>query len=100
MRKRSTDDTGPAEYRGRLQPRSPWPVRLIIAALVAMVRVYQVTLSPLLGPACRFVPSCSEYFIQALREHGLLRGLGLGLWRLMRCQPFCRGGYDPVPPRR
>jgi putative membrane protein insertion efficiency factor len=68
--------------------------------LILVVRLYQVSLSPLLGGNCRFQPTCSHYFIEAVRAHGAARGAMLGLWRLMRCHPFCRGGYDPVPPRR
>lgn len=67
--------------------------------LIAFVRVYQYTISPLLGPRCRYYPSCSNYAVEALREHGALRGLGLATWRLLRCNPFSNGGYDPVPPR-
>jgi putative membrane protein insertion efficiency factor len=54
--------------------------------------------SPLLPAACRFHPTCSEYAVQAVETHGLLRGAGLSAWRLARCQPFSKGGYDPVPP--
>lgn len=67
--------------------------------LIAFIKVYQYTVSPLLGPRCRYYPSCSNYAVQALREHGALRGLGLATWRLLRCNPFSNGGYDPVPPR-
>jgi len=67
--------------------------------LIAFVRVYQYTISPLLGPRCRYYPSCSNYAVEALREHGVVRGLGLAVWRLLRCNPFSNGGYDPVPPR-
>jgi putative membrane protein insertion efficiency factor len=67
--------------------------------LIAFVRVYQYTISPLLGPRCRYYPSCSSYAVEALREHGAVRGLGLALWRLLRCNPFSNGGYDPVPSR-
>ncbi len=65
-------------------------------ALIALARMYQRTLSPLLGGQCRFVPTCSEYFIQAVRRRGALRGTLKGLWRILRCHPFSRGGYDPV----
>jgi len=65
--------------------------------LIAVIRIYQHTLSPILGGHCRFEPTCSEYCIQALRKHGVCKGLGLGVWRVLRCNPFCRAGYDPVP---
>ena len=63
--------------------------------LIALVRGYQLLLGPLLGGRCRFYPSCSEYFIEAVRKYGALKGAGKGIWRLARCHPFCRGGYDP-----
>ena len=57
-------------------------------------------LSPLKGrPTCRFVPTCSEYAIEAYRSHGFFVGTALTIWRLLRCNPFCRGGFDPVPPK-
>jgi len=61
------------------------------------IRLYQILLSPLLGPACRFVPSCSQYTYEAIQVHGIPRGLLLGVKRLARCHPFHPGGYDPVP---
>jgi len=63
--------------------------------LIAMVRFYQVWISPMIGPRCRFEPTCSEYFILAVRKHGAFRGGLLGLWRICRCNPWNRGGYDP-----
>ena len=65
--------------------------------LVAIIRVYQRFLSPLLGPRCRYHPSCSEYAAQALQRHGILRGSLLASWRLLRCNPWSHGGFDPVP---
>ena len=67
--------------------------------MIAFIRLYQRGISPLLGAHCRFHPSCSQYAIDALRERGVLAGSALALWRILRCQPFSRGGYDPVPPR-
>lgn len=66
----------------------------------ALLRAYQLTLSPLLGPRCRFHPSCSHYMQEAVALHGALRGVWLGLRRLARCHPFNPGGYDPVPPAK
>ena len=63
--------------------------------LIGSVRLYQLLLSPLLGRLCRFEPSCSNYFIQAVRKHGPLKGAWRGLCRIGRCHPFHPGGYDP-----
>ena len=71
-------------------------VRAFVAAcLIALVRGYQVLLRPILPAVCRFEPSCSEYFIGAVRKYGPLRGACKGAWRICRCNPFCQGGYDP-----
>ena len=72
---------------------------MIARALIALLRGYKRYISPHLGHHCRFVPTCSEYAMQALATHGLLKGLLLTVWRLLRCQPFARFGYDPVPPK-
>ena len=66
--------------------------------LVSFIRLYQLVLSPWIGPSCRFAPSCSEYCREAIERHGPLRGSSLGLRRLLRCHPFGGHGYDPVPP--
>ena len=68
-------------------------------ALIFLIRAYRWLLSPLLGPACRFEPSCSAYAEEALRRHGAARGSWLAIKRLGRCHPLCRGGIDPVPER-
>lgn len=68
--------------------------------LTAFLRAYQWTIRPLIPGACRFEPGCSEYAVQAVREHGAGRGSALAAWRVLRCNPFCVGGYDPVPPCR
>lgn len=70
---------------------------LAIAFIVIVIRSYQFAISPLLGSACRFAPSCSDYFIDAIRRHGALRGSWLGMRRLIRCHPLHPGGLDPVP---
>ncbi|MAZ94551.1 MAG: membrane protein insertion efficiency factor YidD [Planctomycetaceae bacterium] len=76
-----------------------WPWRMISIAisalLIGMVRLYQVTLSPLLGAHCRFRPSCSRYFIGAVKKYGPLGGSCRGLWRICRCHPWNPGGHDP-----
>ena len=69
-------------------------------ALILLVRAYQVTLSPLFSGCCRFEPSCSNYMIEALQTHGVVKGLYLGIMRLLRCHPFGKSGYDPVPPKK
>ncbi|HEX4262429.1 MAG TPA: membrane protein insertion efficiency factor YidD [Acetobacteraceae bacterium] len=68
------------------------------AILVGLVRLYQWTLRPVLGANCRFVPSCSDYAITALREHGPWHGTVLAGGRVLRCNPWVAGGHDPVPP--
>jgi hypothetical protein len=64
--------------------------------LIALIRLYQRGISPLLGPRCRFYPTCSQYMIEAIRKRGAVRGALQGSWRLVRCNPFHPGGYDPV----
>lgn len=66
--------------------------------LIVVVRGYQAVISPLLGPRCRFYPSCSAYAVQALRERGAVTGFGLAVYRVLRCNPWARGGVD-FPPR-
>lgn len=68
--------------------------------LIWLVRLYQFLISPLLGPTCRYYPSCSAYAVQALETHGAIRGTWLAGRRLLRCHPWSPGGVDHVPPRR
>ena len=68
---------------------------LLVGALVALIRVYQLLVSPGLPARCRFEPSCSGYAIESLQKHGVAIGLLRSVWRLCRCHPLCRGGYDP-----
>ena len=70
---------------------------VIVAVLRALIRGYQLVLSPLAGPACRYLPTCSDYAGEALEVHGPWRGTGLALARLARCHPWGTSGYDPVP---
>jgi uncharacterized protein len=70
---------------------------MIKTLLIQIVKAYRLLLSPWLGSACRFEPTCSQYAIQALEQHGAVMGTGLTLSRLGRCQPWCQGGHDPVP---
>ena len=65
--------------------------------IIGLIRVYKALISPLLPPSCRFHPSCSEYAAQAIRSHGSVAGLALGLVRLLKCHPWHPGGFDPVP---
>ncbi len=70
-------------------------------ALLWLLKGYWLLISPLLGPdKCRFHPRCSAYAREAIETHGAFKGFGLAAWRVLRCQPFCRGGYDPVPLQR
>ncbi len=70
-------------------------LRLPALALICLVRAYQLLISPLLGRRCRFEPTCSQYFIEAVRKYGALRGGWRGICRVLRCHPWHPGGYDP-----
>jgi len=65
--------------------------------LIFIVRIYQTLISPLFPPSCRYYPTCSSYMIDALKKHGPILGLIMGISRILRCNPFIRGGVDPVP---
>jgi putative membrane protein insertion efficiency factor len=78
-------------------PPGPEPHRHVAAALVALIRGYQLLVRPLCPPSCRFSPSCSEYAREALQRHGAARGAALALRRVARCHPWHPGGWDPVP---
>ena len=65
--------------------------------LLAAIRFYRRNISPLRQPCCRFIPTCSEYALEAVEKYGPWKGSWLALRRLLRCHPFCKGGYDPVP---
>ena len=83
-----------------MNPPAPGAWRRAAAApFIVAIRLYQVTLGPLMGGHCRFLPTCSEYAIEAYREHGPIRGSWLTLRRLLRCHPLGGRGYDPVPLR-
>jgi putative membrane protein insertion efficiency factor len=69
-------------------------------AVVFPVRLYRKFISPLKPPSCRYTPTCSQYMIEAVEEWGVICGVALGIWRILRCNPFGRGGYDPVPKRK
>jgi putative membrane protein insertion efficiency factor len=75
-------------------------MRVVRRVFVAPIRVYQRLLSPLLGPRCKYYPSCSEYAAQAVERYGILRGLVLAGWRLLRCNPWSLGGVDRVEDQR
>ncbi len=102
-------DRSPADGGNRVpnppQPRWLRRVALLVARLpvllaVGLVQIYRALISPLLPPSCRYLPTCSEYMVGALRIHGFWRGLFLGTRRLLRCHPGHPGGFDPVPERR
>ena len=64
---------------------------------VAILRVYRAVISPLYGDVCRYYPSCSQYALEAIQQHGAVKGIALGLWRIVRCNPWAKGGIDDVP---
>lgn len=71
--------------------------KIVAWLLVLPIRFYQLYISPLLGPSCRFTPTCSEYARQSILKHGPIKGLALAIWRILRCNPWGGSGYDPVP---
>lgn len=71
---------------------------MLARLIVALIRLYQCTFAAIFGGYCRFEPTCSQYAIEALRQHGVAKGLWLGLKRVMKCHPWHPGGLDPVPP--
>ena len=85
----SDDESFPPPESG---PRNPatW-------LALGIIRFYRKFISPLMPPSCRFVPTCSEYGYEAIAKYGIIRGGRLAAWRILRCNPFTRGGYDPVP---
>lgn len=89
------DEARGAQVVSGAAPRYRWS----ILPLVALVKAYQLTLSPIIGRQCRYVPTCSQFAIDALREYGAARGIWMAARRICRCHPFAKGGYDPVPPR-
>lgn len=64
--------------------------------LIFLIKIYQRIISPFFPPSCRFVPTCSEYSYQAVQKYGALKGTILSVWRILRCNPFNKGGYDPL----
>ncbi|MGI5874322.1 MAG: membrane protein insertion efficiency factor YidD [Bacillota bacterium] len=64
--------------------------------LLGLIRFYQLAISPLFPPSCRFTPTCSQYAIEAISKYGVLKGGRKAIWRVLRCNPWCKGGYDPV----
>ena len=91
---------GPVEATDHADVEGPRWRSPLAWLLLALLRVYRGYVSPLMGPHCRFTPSCSEYAVEAVHVHGAVRGFVLSGWRLLRCQPFHPGGFDPVPERR
>ncbi len=73
---------------------------MIKKLLIMLLRFYKKSISPSLGSNCRFIPTCSEYAMEAIETRGVIVGVALSVWRLLRCNPLCKGGYDPVPQRK
>lgn len=65
--------------------------------LIALIRWYQRGVSPVQGARCKYLPTCSQYAVEAIERHGAVKGGAMAIWRILRCNPFSRGGYDPVP---
>lgn len=71
-------------------------MKIVKYILIILIKGYQKIISPLFPPSCRFYPTCSQYSLQAIEKYGVLRGLLLSIWRILRCNPFNPGGYDPL----
>ena len=68
--------------------------------MIGIIRLYQKYISPIKRPSCRFTPTCSQYAIEAFQKRGFFVGFGLTVWRILRCNPYSKGGYDPVPEKK
>lgn len=75
-------------------------MRPVSNLMIKLIRFYQKAISPAKISCCRFTPTCSAYAIEAIKVHGPIVGLALSIWRIIRCNPLCKGGYDPVPPKK
>lgn len=73
---------------------------MISKILIKLIELYRKNISPRKIPCCRFTPTCSAYAIEAIKKHGAFVGTLLSIWRILRCNPLCKGGYDPVPEKR
>ncbi len=73
---------------------------MISKFLIGLINLYKKGISPLKPRCCRFEPSCSSYAVESISRHGALKGTVLAVWRILRCNPFCKGGYDPVPEKK
>lgn len=74
---------------------------LIKKVLIFLIKTYQMTLSPRFSHgSCRYTPTCSQYALEAIENHGIFKGCLLAAWRILRCNPFSKGGWDPVPPKK
>ena len=71
--------------------------KILIYPLIFIIKIYQFIFSPLIGKNCRYIPTCSEYAVESLKLHGLLRGLFFSIKRIFKCHPFCGHGFDPIP---
>ncbi len=74
-----------------------WLNKILLFPFIALIKIYQYGISPLIGPKCRFVPTCSQFAQEALQKHGIIKGLGLAIKRISQCHPGGKTGYDPVP---
>lgn len=90
---RTTATAHPKSLRALIHGLSRVPNLLFIG----LIRFYKAALSPLMVPSCRFYPSCSQYGLEAFKKYNVFKALGLTIWRVLRCNPFNRGGYDPLP---
>jgi len=91
-------NTGNQQHHGT-EHNGKTPGQLLNIVPILLIRFYQSFISPLLGPSCKYHPTCSNYAIEAFRQHNFFYASWLTVWRVLRCNPFSKGGYDPVPPK-
>lgn len=94
--KESNDRSSFPRYKNRILKTIELPTKGLKVLVIFLITFYRNFISPLKGPSCRFVPTCSQYTLEAVERYGILKGIYLGISRLLRCHPFCPGGYDPV----
>ncbi|MBI4853289.1 MAG: membrane protein insertion efficiency factor YidD [Acidobacteria bacterium] len=94
--KESNDNDSLPRGKNRVLTLAQLPTKGLKILVIGLINFYRIFISPLKAPSCRFIPTCSQYTLEAVERYGVLKGIYLAIGRLLRCHPFCPGGYDPV----